>query len=142
MKKIVIVGARHLGWEDGIEARDQTGSPEAARIVQQILAGIWETHGPYAYVVSLSADLGFGRSVREATLRAGLGFAEVTIRTSDLVPKGERELLWLARHAALVEIGDEFHVFLSSGHSQMSDLIARLGQSNKPWKSYAIKTTR
>lgn len=141
MYKVVIAGSRHRGWQDGVPHNLQEGSVADLELVSQLLNQLCAVHGDQLLVLSVGCDTGFGRMVRTRCEQMGLPFAEVGMRISEKVPREQYVLLWLARHAALVDLGQEYHIFVvDSRFSHIEDLVTRAEQSGLPCTIYTEAT--
>jgi len=141
MKRVVIAGARHRGWNDAKGYGDQEGSPEDHAFLKTILDDV-RFKNPEAYIITQGCDRGFGRLIKAVAVELGFGVAEVLFRFSDRVPRPEYELLYLTRHAALCDIGEEFHIFTTRSRiGQIEDLVSRLEGSSAPYAVYGWDNT-
>lgn len=121
MKRVVIVGSRHRGW------KNFNASVADARLVQKILFAAIEAYGVDGfYVLGLGADAGFGEMVKRECVTADVSYAEFVLRFHAGAAGRDLELLSMARHAALMEMGTEFHIFVSKSRAtQIEDLVQR-----------------
>lgn len=137
MRRIAIVGSRHRGWTPKLAADLQEANSTDAALIRSILSDHLKRSGEF-YVLTFGADLGFGRSVRKLAGEMGVGVAEVLVRMSDRVPRMDFELIYLMRHAALMDLADEFHLFVTDARvSQLEDLAQRLEDDERPVVIYA-----
>lgn len=138
MYKVVIAGSRHRGWQEGVPHNLQEGSVADRELVAYLLQRLREEHGDQLLILSVGCDTGFGRLVRTLADERQLPFAEVGMRINDRVPREQYLLLWLARHAALVDLAQEYHIFVvDSRFSHIEDLVTRAEQSGVPFTIYA-----
>lgn len=136
MRRVAIAGSRHRGWKDKLPADLQEANEVDAALIRGILLSC-KTHFPEFYVLTIGADLGFGRSVRRIAAEEGVGVAEIIVRMNDRVPRMDFELIYLSRHAALVDLADEFYLFVTDARvSQLEDLIQRLEEDDRPVTIY------
>lgn len=143
MYKVVIAGSRHRGWQEGIPHNLQEGSAADKELVRALLQRLQDAHGNQLLVLSVGCDTGFGRMVRNLAEEKQLSFAEVGMRINERVPREQYVLLWLARHAALVDIGQEYHIFVvDSRFSHIEDLVTRAEQSGCPTTIYSESDTQ
>lgn len=78
-------------------------------------------------ILTLGCDAGFGRMVKLECEAAQVGLMEAICQFNPHLPKPYFELLHLARHAALLDLGQEFHVFVTRHRtSNIEDLVGRL----------------
>lgn len=127
MRRIVIAGARHRGWLKGRPVKEQIGSGEDREFLQSFIIRKMNEFSDDVLIVSMGADAGFGRGVRLVCGNVGAPFVEVKTAPSQKVPSHVFELLHMARHGALMDIGEEFHVFvLENRVANIEDLVQRL----------------
>lgn len=138
MRRIVIVGSRHRGWQDGLPALLQRGSQEDRETVDRMLAEFQRRYPLGFCVLSLGCDVGFGRMVKELCEARQVGMMETMVQFNPHLPKPFFELLHLSRHAALQDIGQEFHIFVTKARiSNIEDLVGRLRNSQLPYYVYS-----
>ena len=138
MRRIILVGARHRGWNPARSYQTQTASADDERLVSAMLQR-WQREGEFL-IASLGCDIGFGRMVQAACEDRKIPFIEVRVKRSRRVPQSIYELLHIARHAALMELGTEFHVFIADSRvSNIEDLVQRLElqHEKRPYYIYA-----
>lgn len=88
-------------------------------------------------VLAMGCDCGFGRMVKEVCDESGVGMMEVLVQFNRHLPRAQYELLHLSRHAALVDMGQEFHLFVTRKRiSHIEDLVVRLRRSPLPYFVY------
>jgi hypothetical protein len=135
MKRVVIAAARHrgVGPHDG-EAllRDET---IVERIITEAVARYTQAG---FFVLGLGADLGLNKAIAEVAGRCGISYVQILFSFCLRWPLLDQELLGMARHAALVELGTEFHLFVTRARaSQIEDLLQRLeGIPSLPYTLY------
>jgi hypothetical protein len=126
-KRIVIVGSRHRGWKDNIPVRDQIGSETDREFITGLLKQRHADIPDGILVLSIGCDAGFGYMVRDITTALGIPFVEYFSKFTGHIPKIQYEYIHLGRHAALADVGEEFHVFITrSRFSNIEDLVVRL----------------
>jgi hypothetical protein len=138
MRRIVIVGARHRGWNAERSYQTQEATEKDTTIVSELLTKSAVAYGEFI-VLSLGCDFGFGRMVLASCEDRKIPFVEVRIKRSRKVPKDIYELLHIARHAALLELGEEFHLFIAGSRiSNVEDFVQRLeiGKDTRPYYVY------
>ncbi len=138
MQRIVIVGARHRGWNAERSYQTQEATEHDTDAVAELLTKSAVEHGEFI-VLSLGCDIGFGRMVLASCEDRKIPFVEVRIKRSRKVPKDIYELLHIARHAALFELGEEFHLFIAGSRiSNLEDFVQRLeiGEDKRPYYVY------
>ena len=138
MRRIVIVGARHRGWNSDRSYQTQEATEADTKVVAELLMKSASDHGEFI-VLSLGCDIGFGRMILSSCEDRKIPFVEVRIKRSRKVPKDIYELLHIARHAALLELGEEFHLFIAGSRiSNLEDFVQRLedGKDKRPYYVY------
>jgi len=138
MRRVVIVGARHRGWNSDRSYQTQEATEHDTKIVSELLTKIAVAHGDFV-VLSLGCDIGFGRMILTSCEDRKIPFVEVRIKRTRKVPKDIYELLHIARHAALLELGEEFHLFIAGSRvSNLEDFVQRLqdGKGKQPYYVY------
>lgn len=138
MRRIVIVGARHRGWNAERSYQTQEATEQDTDAVDELLTKSAVEYGDFI-VLSLGCDIGFGRMVLTACEDRKIPFVEVRIKRTKKVPKEVYELLHIARHAALLELGEEFHLFVvGSRISNVEDFVQRLeiNEDKRPYYVY------
>lgn len=129
LKRIVVVGSRHRGWKDGVPVSQQTGSPEDREVFQAALLS-FRARFPLGFcIMTQGGNMGFGRMVKDTCEAWNIPCVEVLLQFNSYLPKSYYELHYLSRHAALLDLGQEFHIFVSKARvSNIEDLIGRLRQ--------------
>lgn len=136
IRRVVIAGSRHRGWVEGVPYIEQTGKPEDGEFLNALLDRLVAQYGENLAILSIGCDLGIGQQVRALCNDRKIHFVEITTKFSFSVPKPFYELIYLCRHAALLDVGEEFHIFVSrSRFSNIEDLVQRLQGSEA---SYAV----
>lgn len=126
MHVVAIVGSRHRGWQEGVAHAQQVGSPADEQFVRGLLTDLRTQH-PNLLILSTGCDVGFGRMVRQVTESLQIPFGEFMVRLNAFTPREQHVLLWLARHAALVDVATEYHIFVvQSRLSYVEDLVQRV----------------
>ena len=113
---VVVVGSRE--WQ-GEQADAQ---------VNQLLNEISEKYSG-AVIVTSSTDRGVGSIVQKRCLkdRERFQLVDIQIRVFAQLPRAKLAQVFFARNAALVEIGEEFHVFVDGNRKgAFEDLIEKL----------------
>lgn len=128
MFTVVIVGPRHRGWSRSVNN---------GGLIRSVLLERKEYYGSDLNVASISCDVGFGADLKAYCEEAGVKMIEFVIYFNGPREKEEYSQAYLARHAALVEIGNEFHLAVSnSRRSTVEDLVSRVKASGKPYFIY------
>jgi len=136
-KRLVIVGSRHRGWKDNTPVRDQTGSETDRTFIEELLRRRHAECPDGILVLSIGCDAGFGFMVRDIATALGIPFVEYFSKFTGHIPKIQYEFIHLGRHAALVDVGEEFHVFITqSRFSNIEDLVVRLALDKLDAKIY------
>jgi len=138
VRRVVIVGSRHRGWQDGVPAMHQRGSPEDAAVIDQMLLSLQEKYLAGGFcILSMGCDIGFGRMVKECCEKRAVGLMEAMVQFNPHLPKHFFELLHLSRHAALIDVGQEFHIFVTKARiSNIEDLVGKLHNCRLPYQVY------
>lgn len=88
-------------------------------------------------VFSIGCDVGIGGMVKSCCLANKIPFAELSMHFSDQVTPAWREAGNMSRHAALVSIAEEVHVFVSDNRmSDIEDLIDLAERASLPLSVY------
>lgn len=131
MHTVVIVGARHRGWKRSVDN---------LAIIKGVIEGRQKQLGAHAHelnVASMSCDAGFGKDLRIYCEEEGIKFCEFVVYFNGPRERDEYNRAYRARHAALVEIGDEFFIaVLNSRKSTVEDLVDRVRNSGKTYVLY------
>jgi hypothetical protein len=137
MRRIALVGSRHRGWQDGVAGVLQRGSPEDGAMVRHMLQEFRQRYPQGFYLLTIGCDAGFGRMVKEACEAEKVGLMEAITQFNSHMPKPHFELLHLARHAALLDVAQEFHIFVTRSRiSNIEDLVSRLKGGRVPYFLY------
>lgn len=127
MKRIVVAGPRHRACEAGTHFLDPAKSSKDSQILRKIGEDLLARYGENCYVLSISCDAGFGLLIADVFYRLGIPVVEARVSIPKKFHRGERELLFLSRHAILTEMGEEFHIFRSkTSMSHIEELLQRL----------------
>jgi hypothetical protein len=129
VRTIVFVGPRHRGWAKA--------SVDNSSTIDTVLNPRKDYYKEDLNVVSISCDVGFGRDLKIYCEERGIKFLEFVVYFNGPRSKPEYSAAYHARHAALVEIGDEFHIITSKNRaSNVEDIIERVKQLSKPYVVY------
>src|ERR1035441_4303751 len=99
---------------------------------QRVFDLIDELQRKYADLVIVSAgcDRGIGRFVKERCIKGkrDVGFIEYAVYPWASMSSVRLAQVYIAKNATLVEVGEEFHVFVSAGreHGHIQDLVERV----------------
>lgn len=127
MRRIVIAGSRHRGWEEGVPAVLQAGSPFDNEMISEMLKEFKKRYAEGFVVLTLGCDAGFGKMVKRCCDEAKVGMVESIAQFNGHLTKAYFELLHLGRHAFLLDMGQEFHIFVTKHRtSNIEDLVGRL----------------
>src|ERR1039458_4214766 len=81
-------------------------------------------------IVSGGCDGGMGRFVRERCIKGkrDVGFVEYAVYPWASMSSVRLAQVYIAKNATLLEVGEEFHVFVSAGreHGHIQDLVERV----------------
>ena len=131
MHTVVLVGARHRGWKRSVDNM---------AIIKGVLEERRKQLGEHAHelnVASMSCDAGFGKDLRVYCEEEGVKFCEFVVYFNGPRDRAEYNRAYRARHAALVDIGDEFFIaVLNSRKSTVEDLVERVRDSGKTYVLY------
>lgn len=131
----ILVGNRHLGSNPRSVAMCDT-------IVSSILTDLMTKHGVGLNVLSISCDTAFGKSVRVFCEENGIKFAEFVVYFNGPRERDEYDRTYKARHAALLDAGDVFHIVNNPKQvTTIRDLLERVKEANKPYYLYNEKGT-
>ncbi len=99
----------------------------------EIVAKILASYDPSKqYIVTCNGDTPMGLLIREQASARGFAVYEFPVQAWQLGPKYLWEVLYMARHAAMVELGSDFHLFVApSRFNTIEDLVGRVKQANK-----------
>lgn len=115
----------------------QRGSPEDAELIDQMLVDLQARYPMGFCILSMGCDIGFGRMVKECCEKRSVGMMEAMVQFNSHLPKHHFELLHLSRHAALIDVGQEFHIFVTRARiSNIEDLVGKLRYCRLPFKVY------
>lgn len=132
--KVVIAGA----WN----RPEQADILLVNNLIDQLAAGY-----PKLHIISGGCDRGVGKIVKNRCMPKSKGqdadpdFLEIQFKIYWADPsKSELAQVWIARNAAFVEIGEEFHIFADvpggSGGGAMADLQERVEKAGLPYSLY------
>ena len=131
MKTIVIVGWRSKGWRHPGSEDPCTG------VVRYIIEDLQQSAMlEQVRVCSIGTDSGIGAVVKASCTTFGVPFFEYKVQFQG---GSQEEYLsgYVARHAALLEVGDEFHIFVSgSRKSIIENLVERVKRSDCSYRLY------
>lgn len=128
MRVVVIAGTRHRGWSRVV---DHGG------LIASIIEPRKEYYKQELNVSSISCDVGFGKAVKEYCEENGIKFFEFVVYFNGPRERHEFTAAYMSRHAALVDVGDEFHVTVSQTRkSTIEDLVERVKRSGKTYALY------
>lgn len=128
MRTVVVVGSRHRGW---------TRDVDHPALIEAIIAPRKEYYGSELSVSSIGCDMGFGKAVKEYCEENGVKFFEFVVYFNGPRSKEEFRAAYLSRHAALLFVGDEFHITISGTRkSDVEDLVERVRASGKSYALY------
>lgn len=128
MRTVVVVGSRHRGW---------TRDVDHLALIEAIIGPRKEYYGTTLSVSSIGCDMGFGKVVKEYCEENGVKFFEFVVYFNGPREKEEYTAAYLARHAALLYVGDEFHITVSNTRrSAVEDLVTRVRESGKSYALY------
>jgi hypothetical protein len=131
---VVFVGPRHRGWA-------KNASVDNSSTIDSVLAPRKEYYGNDLNVISISCDVGFGKDLKAYCEERGIKFLEFVVYFNGPRSKPEYAAAYNARHASLLEIGEEFHVITSRNRqSNVEDIIDRLRLTKKPYAIYNEET--
>lgn len=97
--------------------------------VNDLIDSLKDKYTDLIVVTSGCGDPGIGRFVRERCINdKRIGFVEFAIYPWATMSSSRLAKVYLCKNAALLEIGEEFHVFAAGGpqHSYIRDLISRV----------------
>lgn len=128
MRTVVLVGSRHRGWSRDV---NHIG------LIETVLKPRQEYWQHELSVSSIGCDVGFGKAVKEYCEEFGIKFFEFVVYFNGPREKAEYTAAYSARHAALLDVGDEFHITVSNTRkSSVEDLVLRVQQSGKSYALY------
>jgi hypothetical protein len=128
MRTVVIVGSRHRGW---------TRQIDHISLIQAIIDPRKDYYREGLSVASIGCDIGFGKAVKEYCEENGIKFFEFVVYFNGPREKAEYTQAYQARHAALLDVGDEFHITVSkTRRSAVEDLVTRVQGSSKTYVLY------
>ncbi len=120
--RVVIVGARH-------------GNNTSHDYIEGLMKGIVERLKNVIFI-TMGCERGVGQSVRSVCLVETYRLLQFEVFTKE-VDAINCEVAFMARHHSLVNIGEEFHIFVSqSRQSNIEDLVDLVKQIEAPWKVY------
>lgn len=98
-----------------------------------VLAGILDGLNPRKdYIISVSTDTQFGELLKVIATSRGFAMYELSVNVHNKGPRYLEELLYMSRHASLIELGKEFHVFVGRNRmNTIEDLADRVKQTGK-----------
>jgi hypothetical protein len=116
------------------------------KLVNDLIDALKEKY-PLLWIVTASTDRGVGKLVINRLLKyckSAQDPPEVTytdfavkIRSIGTLPKGDYSRQYYARNASLVDIGEEFHLFMDQDdHGYMLDLLKRVREAGLPHSTY------
>ena len=131
---LVFIGNRHLGY-------NRKHAEFCAIMIDKIISSYVERYNSLLNISSISCDTAFGKGIRDYCEEHGIKFAEFVVYFNGPRDKTEYEKAYKARHAALVDMGEEFVVVNSSRQMTLLDLMYRVRLSKKPYTFYNDKGT-
>lgn len=128
MRTVVVVGSRHRGWTRDVDHQ---------ALIESIIGPRKEYYGNTLSVSSIGCDMGFGKAVKEYCEENGVKFFEFVVYFNGPRSKEEFRAAYLSRHAALLFVGDEFHITISgTRRSDVEDLVEQVRASGKSYALY------
>ncbi len=128
---VILTASRHRGYITGKPHTEQAGKPQDREFLRKLLVDLDRKHSDLL-ILSMGADMCFNRQVREECEALQLPYVEVQLRFNAYFPRTMYELFYLARHAALLDLGQELHVFVGASRlTSIEDLIERGQQLGK-----------
>lgn len=125
MRTAVVIGSRHRSWKG-------KGAPDS--FIGNLIQDRVKVHGGALTVTSLGCDMGFGKAVKVYCEEEGVKFFEFVVYFNGPRPRDEYASCYRARHAALLELGDEYYMFTTTeGQTHLDDLLDRVRASGKPY---------
>lgn len=133
----VIVGSRHRNYQEGIRVQNQPVNEGDQQMLRELLLFLSQHYGKNLVVASISCDMGIGWILKNLCRMSNVKFVEFLSWKTPNLDREEYEMIHLARHASLVEVGQEFHLFMSHARSShMEDLLKRIKSKDKPFTLY------
>lgn len=127
----MFVGPRHRGWAKGV-------SVDNSALIDAVLRPRQEFYHEDLNVVSISCDVGFGKDLKIYCEEHGIKFLEFVVYFNGPRLRSEYSAAYSARHAALLEIGHEYHMVTTKNRqSNVEDIIERVKQRT-PLASYCV----
>jgi hypothetical protein len=134
--KVVVMGA----WN-----RDEVAD---IQLVGQLLDSLVVRYGDQLIIVTAGCDRGVGKLVKNRAMPQNKGaeqgeFAFIEVSTRIFIQDASKSTLagiFIARNATLVELGEEFHLFLGrESKGAMQDLVERVERSGIPFALYQYR---
>ena len=128
MWTVAVVGARHRGWSREVNHSD---------LISMIIQPRKEYYKEGLSISSIGCDVGFGKAVKEHCEENGIKFFEFVVYFNGPRQREEYAKAYIARHASLLEVADEFHITVTgTRHAIIEDLVERVRTSGKMYCLY------
>lgn len=128
MHTVVLVASRHRGWNK---------PADNISLITSLLSERSAYYGADLTVASIGCDHGFGKDVKDYCEEHGIKFVEYVVYFNGPRDKSEYEAAYKARHAALLDIGVEFHMLVSNNRrTTVEDLVERVQRSAHDYAIY------
>lgn len=109
-----------------VGARERKENEEDRQTVEELLRNLTKQYGTRLYAVSVGCDKGVGKFVREFCMANRIIFAENRMKLEgENIPRNVFVQVFLARNAALLEMGDEFYIFKGPYESGIVEAIIK-----------------
>lgn len=130
-----------------VGARERAETEEDRKIAEELIVSLVRQHSSRLKVLSVGCDKGIGKIVRDYCMENGITFVEVRMKfEGDDIPKHFFAHMFLARNAALLDVGDEYYVFKGPNENGIVENIiplalAKVGESRVTLYDYKEEGT-
>lgn len=95
-----------------VGSRERRELPGDKEVVIELLQDMVKKHSTRLHILSVGCDKGIGKVVRDYCLQNKVVFVEVRVKLEgEEIPRVFFAHMFLARNSALLEVGDEYHIF-------------------------------
>ncbi len=107
-----------------VGARERKESDEDKKRVEELLKGLREQYKRQLQVISVGADKGVGKYVRDFCISNKIIFAEVRIKLEgEDIPRGFFAQMFMSRNMSLLDVADEYYIFTGPNQTGIIEAI-------------------
>lgn len=105
-------------------ARERAEAEHDKQEVESLIRRLSQQYGGSLHIISVGCDKGVGKFTRDFCMANGIIFAEPRMKLEGKnIPRAFFVHVFLARNAALLELGDEFYVFKGPNENGIVECI-------------------